>query len=338
MQDFYKNKKILVTGGCGSIGRIIVKQLIELGAEEIRVFDNCEQSLFRMEMRHKNNPSMRLILGDVRDKEKLSQSMADIDFVFHAAALKHVPLCEYNPFEAVKTNIIGTQNVIESANLMKVKRVLNISTDKAINPVNTLGASKLLSERLILSPLLKNFSTLYTCVRFGNVLDSDGSVIPIFKSQIKQGGPVTITHEEMTRFFMSINDAVTLVLRAMILMQGRDLFILKMDSIRILDLAKVMINILAPKYNINPADIKIKNIGLRPGERLNEFLLTEEEMSFVSELEDMYVLKPQVYTPHYTQEKPDPIMKIHELSSHTVKILSQEEIATVLYKNNIIQK
>jgi FlaA1/EpsC-like NDP-sugar epimerase len=336
MKKFYENKTILVTGGCGSIGRTIVAQLLGMDAKEVRIYDNSELGLFKIETLYNGDKRVKCIHGDVRDQSQLRQWLNGVDYVFHAAALKHVPLCEYNPFEAAKTNIIGTQNVIEASLAAGIKVMINISTDKAIDPVNTLGATKLIGERLTLSASLRPGTTKFACVRFGNVLNSDGSAIPIFLSQIQKGGPVTITHEDMTRFFMSLQDAVRLVLKAASITEGREIYILKMDSVKIPDLAGAMIELLAAKYGYKTEQIKLKTIGLRPGERITESLISEDEIPFAHEVDDMYVIRPQIYTPHFTEDRPKNLPDTKNLHSETANVLSKEEVKDMLKKNGIV--
>ncbi|AAB99064.1 TPA: polysaccharide biosynthesis protein [Methanocaldococcus jannaschii] len=293
ISNFYKDKTILVTGGTGSIGKEIVKTLLKFNPKTIRVLDINETALFELE-HELNSEKIRCFIGDVRDKDRLKRAIEEVDVVFHAAALKHVPLCEYNPFEAVKTNVIGTQNLIEVAMDEEVEKFITISTDKAVNPVNVMGATKLLAERLTISANLYKGKrkTAFSVVRFGNVLNSRGSILPLLKEQIKKGGPVTLTHPDMTRFIMSINEAVKLVLKACYLAKGGEIFILKMPSVRIKDLIEVVIEELAPKYGYKPEDIEIKIIGKRPGEKLYEELIIEEEIYNLEELEDMFVVYP----------------------------------------------
>lgn len=342
MEKTFEGKDIIVTGGCGSIGSEIVSQLLEHNPKRIRVFDHNESGLFhlqeRLELEKKEKAGVvRYLIGDIRDKERVRKAFKDAEIVFHAAALKHVPLCEYNPFEAVATNILGTENVIEAARMENVKNFVSISTDKAVNPINTMGATKLLGEKLTVTAPLGDYITKFSCVRFGNVLNSDGSVIPIFKQQIARGGPVTITSKDMTRFFMSIDEAVNLVLTAAKIMERREIFVLKMDSVRIVDLAEVMIEELAPKYGYEPKNIKIEEIGIRPGEKLYESLLTEEEIPHVKETENMYVLKPGISTPAYIEKgylSKD--VKIHEYSSRSTRILNKGEIKERLIRYGIL--
>lgn len=342
MKNTFEGKDILITGGCGSIGYEIVRQLIDYNPKKIRVFDHNESGLFhlqqRLEFEKKEKANVvRYLIGDIRDKNRLKKAVKDVDILFHAAALKHVPLCEYNPFEAVATNVIGTENVIDVAREENIEKFVFISTDKAVNPINTMGATKLLGEKLIINAPLGDYRTVFGCVRFGNVLNSDGSVIPIFRKQIEMGGPVTITSKEMTRFFMSMSEAVNLVLKAAKIMEGREIFILKMDSVRIIDLAEVMIEELAPRYGYKQEDIKIKEIGIRSGEKLYESLLTEEEIPYVKETEDMYILKLGMSPPSYIKrDYVSKDIKIQEYSSKSTRTLNKEEIKERLFKYKIL--
>ena len=292
MANIFDRKNILVTGGTGSIGREIVRKVLQYQPNVMRVFNNEEAELFNLEQELENYPNVRFLIGDVRDKGRLQRAVEGIDFVFHAAAFKHVPLCEYNPFEAVKTNVLGTQNLIEAAMEQEIEKLITISTDKAVNPVNVMGATKLLAERLTISANHYKGArkTVFSCVRFGNVLDSRGSVVPLFREQIKRGGPVTITDPDMTRFVMSIPQAVDLVLKAAEIARGGEIFIFKMRTLHIRDLAEVMIEELAPHYGYAPETIKIEISGKRAGEKLYEELLTEDEALNVSETEDMFVV------------------------------------------------
>jgi len=294
MTTIFEGKNILVTGGTGSIGSAIVRKVVQYHPGVVRVFSNDENGLFNLGQELREHEIVRFLLGDVRDKERLQRAMEGIHFVFHAAALKHVAACEYNPFEAVKTNVLGTQNVIEIAMQEEVDKLVTISTDKAVNPTNVMGATKLLAERLTTSAsqYVGLRKTIFSCVRFGNVLDSRGSVIPIFKEQISRGGPVTITDPDMTRFVMSIPRAVELVLKATEMAQGSEIFILKMRALRIGDLAEVMIADLAPRYGHDPKAIEVRTTGKREGEKNHEELLTEDEAASAYEEEDMFTIVP----------------------------------------------
>src|SRR3989338_5094048 len=226
-----KNKTVLVTGGTGSIGSEIVRQLLKTKARQIRIFSRDEHKQHELQNELGGDTRLRFLIGDIRDKERMDFAFQDVDIVFHAAALKHVSVCEYNPFEAVKTNIIGTQNVIENALRHNVEKVLAISTDKAADPGSVLGASKLMMERLVTAAnaTIGGKRTRFASVRFGNVLNSRGSVIPIWKKQIDEGKDVTITDLRATRFLMQIPDAVRLVFAALEHMQGGEIFVLKID-------------------------------------------------------------------------------------------------------------
>jgi len=336
LRNFFKDKDILVTGGCGSIGSEIVRHLLKYGVEKIRIFDNDEAMQFRLQQELEGYTAPRYLIGDVRDKERLMWAVRGVDIIFHAAALKHVPFCEYNPYEAVKTNVLGTQNIFDVAREESVDRVIAISTDKAVAPINTMGATKLLSEKLITSASVGTVKTIFSCVRFGNVLGSSGSVVPVFTEQIRKGGPVTVTSKEMIRFFVSMSAAVNLILRATQQMKEREVFILKMKLIRIMDLAEVMIEELAPKFGYKPSEIKIKISGIRPGEKLYEQLMTEEEAQNVEERKDMFVLRPPLVTPHIVWR--GPIFKKvapEKYDARKAKPLAKEEIKRLLYKNYI---
>jgi len=294
MVNIFKDKNILVTGGTGSIGSAIVRRLLQYEPRVVRVFSNDENGLFTLEQELQSSPNIRFLVGDIKDKERLQRAVEGIALVFHSAALKHVPLCEYNPFEAIKTNVLGTQNIIEVAMEGEVEKLITISTDKAVNPVNVMGATKLLAERLTVSANYYRGTrrTVFSCVRFGNVLDSRGSVVPLFQTQIEKGGPVTLTDPDMTRFVMSIPRAVDLVLKAAEIAHGGEIFIFKMRALHIRDLAEVMIEELAPHYGHDPKSIRWEISGKRAGEKLYEELLTEDEALSVSETGDMFVVAP----------------------------------------------
>ena len=331
LQETFRNKDILVTGGCGSIGSNIVRQLLALHPKRIKVFDNNESGLFHLQ-EDLQSPLLRILVGDIRDKERLRFAVRGTDIIFHAAALKHVPLCEYNPFEAVSTNVIGTKNIVEVARDEQVSKFIAISTDKAVNPINTMGATKLLAEKIVLTAELGDKCvTRFSCVRFGNVLNSVGSVIPIFKKQIAQGWPVTITSPEMVRFFMSMDEAVRLVLKTAQYSKGREIFILKMNKLRIIDLAEVMIEELAPKYNRHPQNLKIVAIGTRPGEKIAEELITKEEAEKTIDLGDLAVL-----TPH---GNPNSGLRRKGITTNIQngRLLTKAEIKEILYRHHILE-
>jgi len=293
---FFQDKRILVTGVCGTIGSQLVAMLLDetYGVSEVIGLDNNESGLFLLEQQFLYDPRARFFLADIRDRDKLCRKMQGVDVVFHAAAFKHVVLCERSPFEAVQTNIVGVQNIIYAACENNVKKVIFTSSDKAVNPTNVMGTSKLMGERLMTaanSSYLEE-GPVFTSTRFGNVLGSSGSVIPVFHRQIAEGGPVTLTHKDMTRFIMSIEQAVTLVLDSATLARGGGVFITKMPIIRIEDLSEVMIQELAPVYGYRPDQIELVEIGTKPGEKLYEELMSDEETRRALELEDYFVVLP----------------------------------------------
>jgi len=338
LENVFKNKKILVTGGTGCIGSEIVKNLLEYRPEVVRTFSNDEDSTFRFILELGERSNIRFLIGDVRDKERVLLAMEDIDIVYHAAALKHVPLCEYNPFEAIKTNVLGTQNVIEAALASGVDRVISISTDKAVNPVSTMGTTKLLAEKLIIDANEgKGIKpTIFSSVRFGNVSFSRGSVIPLFEELIRKKMPITITNPNMTRFMMSISETIDLVFKATLLAKGGEIFIFKMPVVRLGDLTDVIIEIYAEKYHYKKESIKKKFIGLRPGEKMYEELMTETEAALAFETDDMLIIPPQLEIPNIEFKVRDyknaRKSKLKRYISRDAKTLSKEEIKKLLFK------
>lgn len=263
-------KRVLVTGACGSVGSALVERLLKNG-DTVCAFDQSEDGLFKLDQEFSDYSSeLRLFLGDVRDKERLQLAMEGVDVVYHCAALKHVYLSEYNPFEAMQTNIIGAHNVIQASIATEVRRVVLTSSDKSVNPTSTMGATKLLGERLFTAA--NNFSgthkTRFASVRFGNVLNSNGSVLQIFKRQIEKGLPLTITSTGMTRFFLSMSQAVDLCIEASELMVGGEIFVKNMGSCNIMSLARAV---------SGSAEFDYTEIGIKPGEKLFEELVTESE-------------------------------------------------------------
>ncbi len=295
----FTGKTILVTGGTGSIGLTIIRKLLQFEPKQIRAFSRDDTKQFHARIRLDNDPRVSWLIGDVRDKPRLEMAMEGVDFVFHAAAMKHVIASENNPFEAVKTNVLGTQNVIECALDTKVEKVIGISTDKAAMPTNVMGCTKLLAEKLMSATFhYKGIKKTKFCfVRFGNVIGTRGSVIPLFCRQISQGGPVTLTDPSMRRFFMSIGDAVNLVLQASQIMIDREVFVLKMPILRISDLAQAVIQWYAPKVGRDPASIPVQVIGRQPGERIHEKLIGRDECRNAFMTPEMFVLRPYSLDP-----------------------------------------
>ena len=337
LKNIFKNKKILVTGGTGCIGGEIVRRLLPFKPDVVRIFSNDEDNTFRMMQELGIRKEVRFLVGDIRDKERLIQAMEGIDIVYHAAALKHVPLCEYNPFEAIKTNVLGTQNVIESSLFSGVSKVISISTDKAVNPANTMGATKLLAEKLIIDAnFYKGKSrTIFSCVRFGNVLFSRGSVIPLFIDQIKNQKMITITDESMTRFMMSIENTIDLVFKSTIMAKGGEIFILKMPVVKMGDVADVVIDKICKECGFVKSKVKKKKIGPRSGEKMYEELMTENESEKAFETKDMFIIPPtsdfqngEYLVKNYSNAKKS---KMQSYASRDVKILNKSEIQKMLF-------
>ncbi len=298
----YKSKRILVTGGTGSIGSEIVRQLLACEPAVVRILSRDDTKQAALEESLGRGDRLRYLIGDVRDLYRMRRAMEGIDIVFHAAALKHVPTCEYNPFEAVQTNVLGTQNVVQAALDAKVARVVVISTDKAVNPVNTMGAAKLLAERIaVAADAWARPATRLCAVRFGNVVGSRGSLVPVIAAQVAKGGPVTVTDPRMTRFLMTIADAVGLVLEAGAVAEGGEVFILKMPAVRVGDLIQAIVDVAATRYGKDPASIKTTPIGIRAGEKMDEELLTSEEIRRTVDRGSMFAVLP----PHRAREAGD---------------------------------
>lgn len=280
--SMFKDSVILITGGTGSFGKAAVRKLLnEHNPSIVRVFSRDELKQWEMVREFNNDPRLRFLIGDVRDAERVKRACEGVDYLIHAAALKHVPACEYNPMEAIKTNVGGAINIINAALDMGVKKVIALSTDKAANPVNTYGATKLCSDRLFIQSNAYrggNRDTRFSVVRYGNVMGSRGSVIPLFKKQALEG-TLTITDPRMTRFWITLPQAVDFVLSSFEIMQGGELYVPKIPSMKVTDLAKVI----APKA-------KQKTVGIRPGEKLHEMLITAEEGQLTRELKDRYIV------------------------------------------------
>lgn len=291
-KKIFKGKRILVTGGTGSIGSEIVKQLLKYEPKQIRVYSRDDSKQFELQQQLDNEGDknlLRFLIGDIRDKDRLNRAFNNIDIVFHAAALKHVSFCENNPFEAIKTNVTGTQNVLDLAIDNRVERVIAISSDKAVYPNTVLGISKLMMERLVIAA--SNYSGYpeikFSVVRFGNVINSRGSVIPLWINQIKQGKNITVTHEKMERYFMSTTDAVNLVFMAATIMLGNEIFVLKMPKFKIHDLAVEII-----KRHSNGKKVDIEIIGIREKEKMDEKLFTDEEADLMIDVGIFNIIQP----------------------------------------------
>jgi UDP-N-acetylglucosamine 4,6-dehydratase len=279
----WKNQVILVTGGTGSFGKKFTEIVLrEHKPKKVIIFSRDELKQHEMQAMGFNQENLRYFIGDVRDRERLARALHGVDVVVHAAALKQVPACEYNPMEAIKTNILGTSNVLEAALDAGVKKVMTISTDKAVNPANLYGATKLAAEKVTIqsNAYAAGTSTRYACVRYGNVVGSRGSVVPVFLKQ-RETGVVTITDERMTRFWLSLEQGVRFVVACIGQMQGGEVFVPKIPSMKVIDLARAI----AP-------DARVEVIGIRAGEKLHEVLISEDEARNTVDLEKMYVVQP----------------------------------------------
>jgi FlaA1/EpsC-like NDP-sugar epimerase len=341
MEKLFRNKNVLITGGVGSVGRELAREILKHKPKVLRLFDIDETRRFELQRELGGFKNIRFLLGDVRDRARLRYAIEDIDIIFHAAALKHVEACEYNPFEAIKTNVLGTQNVIDVAIEEEVSKVIFTSSDKAVNPTNVMGTTKLMCERLMTAA---NYyrgrrNIVFSSVRFGNVVGSSGSVIPLFKDQIRAGGPLTVTNPNMTRFIIPMSRALELLFKATEMTQGGEVFVFKMPVVKISDLASVMIKNLAPEYGYSPSEIKIKLIGDKPGEKMHEELMTENEARRALETKDMFIILPEVkeltsMRPRYPGARS---ARPRSYKSSDAKRLTKEEIKGMLREERLLE-
>lgn len=295
LRRLYAGQRVVVTGGAGTVGSALVRALLTLDAADVRVLDLDESGLFMLAQELQGTGRVHCFHCDVRDRESTLRMLDGADLVFHSAALKHVTVCERSPVAAVRTNIVGLQNVIDASLTTGVRRLLFTSSDKAVNPTNVMGTSKLMGERLITAANAISGGLappVFASTRFGNVAGSRGSVIPLFCKQIANGSRVTLTDSGMTRFFMSLDDAVRLVLRSMALAVGGEVFVTKMPVARIEDLARTMVRLLAPLYGRQPEAHEIAIVGAQPGEKLYEELTTAEELGRTRESEEFFIITP----------------------------------------------
>lgn len=289
---FFKGKNVLIFGGTGTIGSRLVRRIMAEKPNLVRVFSRDEYKQFQLRNRLGRPDNVQFMLGDVRDYPQVESALAQIDYVFHTAALKQVEACEENPSEAVYTNVIGTLNVVRAAQAAGVKKVVFTSSDKAISPTNAYGATKLIAERIVSRSHVKNPSTSIAMVRFGNVIGSRGSVIPLFLEQLGSGRKITVTDPQMSRFMMTMEQAVRLTVDALKRARGGEIFVLKMPVVRIGDLARVVIENTAAREGFDPAAVRIDIIGMKPGEKMYEELMTKEESQLALETDDMYIIPP----------------------------------------------
>jgi len=322
----FKNKVLLISGGTGSFGGAVLKRFLTTDIKEIRIFSRDELKQDDMRKFY-NNDKLKFYIGDVRDKNSIDDAMRGVDYVFHAAALKQVPSCEFYPMQAVKTNVIGTENLLNSAIAAGVKKVIALSTDKAVYPINAMGISKAMMERVIVAKGRNVKDTMIACTRYGNVMASRGSVIPLFIDQVRNGKPITITDPNMTRFMMSLDDAVDLVLFAFENGKSGDIFVQKAPAATVELLAHTMRKILGAP------DHEVKTIGTRHGEKLYETLLTKEEMVKAIDMERYYRIPADTRDLNYNQffeEGEEVVTEAGEYHSHNTHRLNEDELIELL--------
>jgi len=330
----FKDKILLISGGTGSFGNAVLKRFLLTNIGEIRIFSRDELKQDDMR-RFYNNDKLKFYIGDVRDKNSIDDAMRGVDYVFHAAALKQVPSCEFYPIQAVKTNVIGTENLLNSAIAAGVKKVIALSTDKAVYPINAMGISKAMMERVIVAKGRNVKDTIIACTRYGNVMASRGSVIPLFIDQVRSGKPITITDPSMTRFMMSLDDAVDLVLFAFENGKSGDIFVQKAPAATVELLARTMRKILGVP------DHEARTIGTRHGEKLYETLLTKEEMVKAIDMEKYYRIPANTRDLNYTkffEEGEEVITEAGEYHSHNTYRLNEEELTGLLLNLREIQE
>ena len=332
----FKNKVLLITGGTGSFGNSMLKGFLNSELKEIRIFSRDEKKQEDMRIEYKND-KLNFVIGDVRDFDSINNAMAGVDYVFHAAALKQVPSCEFFPMQAVHTNITGAENVLEAAARNNVKRVVVLSTDKAVYPINAMGISKAMMEKLAVSkardPRVQNVEAVYTATRYGNVMASRGSIIPLFIKQIKEGKPLTITNPEMTRFMMSLDDSVELVMYAFQNGNPGDIFVQKSPGATI----QVLAEALQELFNANN---EINIIGERHAEKLYETLCSKEEMSKAEDLGRFYRVPADFRDLNYTKylQEDGPKLVNEEYNSHNTNLLTKDELKKLLLTLDYVQE
>ena len=330
----FKNKVLMITGGTGSFGHAVLKRFISTDIGEIRIFSRDEKKQEDMRI-GLNNDKLRFYIGDIRDYDGIYQAMKGVDYVFHAAALKQVPSYEFYPMEALRTNVIGTENIMNAATANKVKRMILLSTDKAVYPINAMGISKAMAEKLMVakSRLQSEGETVFCATRYGNVMASRGSVIPLFVSQLKEGRPLTLTDPNMTRFLMSLEDSVDLVLYAYEHGEQGDIFVQKAPSSTVADLAQAVKEI----FN---KDNEVNVIGTRHGEKLYESLISREEMAHAFDMGDYYRIPADNRNLNYAKyfsEGEEEISKLNDYTSHNTRRLNVEQVKLLLLELDYIK-
>jgi UDP-N-acetylglucosamine 4,6-dehydratase/5-epimerase len=329
----FEGKKILITGGTGSLGKYLTKKLLNEKVDTIRIFSRDEWKQIQMEEEVKDE-RLRFLIGDVRDKDRLSRAVDGVDIVIHAAALKHVPIAEYNPFEAIKTNVVGSQNLIECCLNHNVKKILAIGTDKAVSPLNTYGASKMLMERLFISANYYKGTkdSKFFCVRYGNVLGSRGSLLPKVLSQINNGNDITVTDPSMTRFNITMSNAVKLIFRALNNAHGGEIFIPRLKAYNVQDMIHTLLK-------FKNSSTKITRIPVRTGEKFHEILINKEELRNTFETKEDFLI---IENPTLLHTGDKNIVKNTSMEtdyiSNSVELLSSDEIMNIIKTDDFIEK
>jgi UDP-N-acetylglucosamine 4,6-dehydratase/5-epimerase len=331
----FKDKILMITGGTGSFGNTVLKRFLSTEVREIRIFSRDEKKQEDMRIAL-NNSKLKFYIGDVRDYDSVYQAMRGVDYVFHAAALKQVPSCEFYPMEAVRTNVIGTENVLNAATANGVKRVVVLSTDKAVYPINAMGISKAMAEKLMVakSRMQNEGETVFCATRYGNVMASRGSVIPLFVSQLKEGKPLTVTDPNMTRFLMSLEDSVDLVLYAYEHGQQGDIFVQKAPASTVADLAQAL-------KELFKSDNAVRIIGTRHGEKLYESLISREEMAHARDMGGYYRIPADNRDLNYAKffsEGEEKISLLDDYTSHNTERLDVDKVKTLLLKLDFIKE
>lgn len=328
----FKDKVLLITGGTGSFGNAVLKRFLETDVKEIRIFSRDEKKQEDMRIMLKND-KVKFYIGDVRELASIGEAMAGVDYVFHAAALKQVPSCEFYPMEAVRTNVLGTENVLNAAILHKVKKVIVLSTDKAVYPINAMGISKAMAEKLVVAKARNSEGTVICATRYGNVMASRGSVIPLFVEQLKRGNPITVTDPHMTRFLMSLEDSVDLVLYAFNHAKPGDIFVQKAPASTVSDLAQAL-------KELFKKDNAVKVIGTRHGEKLYESLVSREEIAKAQDMGAYYRIPSDNRDLNYDKyfvEGEKKISEVEDFTSHNAERLNLDAVKKLLLKLDYIQ-
>ncbi len=332
----FDNKTLMITGGTGSFGQTVLKRFLDTEVKEIRIFSRDEKKQEDMRIAF-NHPKLRFYIGDVRDEASLRQAIKGVDYVFHAAALKQVPSCEFYPMEALRTNVMGTENVLNAASEAGVERVVVLSTDKAVYPINAMGISKAMAEKVMVAKarLQQIGETVFCATRYGNVMASRGSVIPLFVAQLKEGRPLTITDPNMTRFLMSLEDSVDLVLYAFAHGQQGDIFVQKAPASTLGDLSKALMDL------FGMTDHEARVIGTRHGEKLYESLISREEMAHALDMGGYYRIRSDNrdlnYAKYFSEGEPD-ISAHDDYTSHNTRRLNVQEVKSLLLTLDYIKE